>query len=211
MPSCANHADNTGSKSTGKIELPKKKQSVMFKYPDSDWKKIKFTGRTGKATGKASNWLNVSDGEASWSLDWSDVEEWKVVDESAIDKEESREELSGYEGPRGVKCGSIEGNDGAGCVRAIVNQNKSVNDAADAVSDNDSYDDISVMPVNEVFVGCLESDEYFNTAKLDELKKWEQFEIYDEVKDVGQKYISQGDGFVVRRLLMREEYQKQYL
>ena len=54
---------------------------------------------------------------------------------------------------------------------------------------NDSYDDISVMPVNEVFVGCLESDEYFNAAKLDELKKWEQFEVYDEVKDVGQKYL----------------------
>ena len=89
-----------------------------------------------------------------------------------------------------MKCGSIEGNDGAGCVRAIVDQNQSVYGAADAVSDNDSYDDISVLPVNEVFVGCLESDEYFNTAKLDELKKWEQFEVYDEVKDVGQKYIS---------------------
>ena len=46
------------------------------------------------------------------------------------------------------------------------------------------------MPVNEVFVGCLESDEYFNAAKLDELKKWEQFEVYDEVKDVGQKYLT---------------------
>ena len=56
-----------------------------------------------------------------------------------------------------------------------------------AGSDNDSYDDISVMPVNEVFVRCLESDEYFNTTtcKLDELKKWEHFEVYDEVKDVG--------------------------
>ena len=88
------------------------------------------------------------------------MEEWKVVDESDIDREGSREELSGYEGPRGVKCGSIEGIDGAGCVRASVNQNQSVN-GADAVSDNDSYDDISVMLVNEVFVGCLESDEYF--------------------------------------------------
>ena len=46
------------------------------------------------------------------------------------------------------------------------------------------------MPVNEVFVQCLESDEYFNTAKLDELKKWEHFEVYDEVKDVGQKYLT---------------------
>ena len=160
----------------------------MFKYPDSDWKKIEATGRAGKATGEARNWLNVSDGEASWSLDWSGVEEWKVVDESDIDKEEPREELSGYEGPRGVKCDSVEGNDRAGCVRAIVNQNQSVNDV-DAVSDNDSYD-VSVMPVNEVFVGCLESDEYFSTAKLDELKKWEQFEVYDEVKDVGQKYLN---------------------
>ena len=51
-------------------------------------------------------------------------EEWKVIDESDIDREGSREELSGYEGPRGVKCCSIEGNDGAGCVRAIVGQNK---------------------------------------------------------------------------------------
>ena len=90
VPSCTNHADNTGFKSAGKIVLPKKNQSVMFKYPDSDWKKIKVTGRAGKATGKASNWLNVSDGEASWSLDWSDVDEWKVVDESDIDGEESR-------------------------------------------------------------------------------------------------------------------------
>ena len=95
--------------------------------------------------------------------------------------------------PAGVnflqQCGSIEGNDGAGCVRATVNQNRSVN-GVDAVSDDDSYDDTSVMPVNGVFVGCLESDEYFNTAKLDELKKWEQFEVYDEVKDVGQKYLT---------------------
>ena len=193
VPSCTNHADNTGSKSAGKIVLPKKNQSVMFKYPDSDWKKIKVTGRAGKATGKASNWLNVSDGEASWSLDWSDVDEWKVVDESDTDREESRkesrEELSGHEGPRGVKCSSIEGNDGAGCVRAIVNQHQSINGAADAVSDNDNCD-ISVMPENEVFVGCPESDEYFNAAKLDELKKWEQFEVYDEVKDVGQKYLT---------------------
>ena len=109
---------------------------------------------------------------------------------SQILTERSLEELSGYEGPRGVKCGSIEGNDGAGCVRAIVNQNKSVNGAADAVSDIDSYDDISVTPVNQVFVGCLESDEYFNAAKLDELKKWKQFEVYDEFKDVGQKYLT---------------------
>ena len=189
VPSCTNHADNTGSKSAGKIVLPKKNQSVMFKYPDSDWKKMKVTGRAGKATGKASNWLNVSDGEASWSLDMSDVDECKVVAESDIDREESREELSSYEGRRRVKCSSIEGSDGAGCVRAIVNQNQSVNGAADAVSDNDNYD-ISVMPVNEVFVGCLESDEYFNAAKLDELKKWEQFEVYDEVKDVGQKCLT---------------------
>ena len=88
-----------------------------------------------------------------------------------------------------MKCGSIEGNDGARCVRVIFNQNQSVN-GADAVSDNDSYDDISVMLVNGVFVGCVESDEYFNTAKLDELKKWEQFEVYDEVKDVVQKYLT---------------------
>ena len=191
VPSCTNqlHADNSGSKSVGKIVLPKKNQSVMFKYPDSDWKKIKGTRRAGKATGKARNWFNVSDGEASWSLDWSGVEEWKVVDETDIDREESRKELSGYEGPREVKRGSIEGNDGAGCIRAIVNQNQSVN-GADAVSDNYSYDDISVMPVDEVFVGCLGSDEYFNTAKLDELRKWEQFEVYDEVKDVGQKYLT---------------------
>ena len=44
--------------------------------------------------------------------------------------------------------------------------------------------------MNEVFVGCVESDEYFNAVKLDELKKWEQFEVYDEVKDVGQKYLT---------------------
>ena len=67
------------------------------------------------------------------------------------------------------------------------------------------------MPVNEVFVGCLESDEYFNAAKLDELKKWEQFEVYDEVKDVVQKYLTGGDGFALRKFLMREEYQKQDL
>ena len=78
---------------------------------------------------------------------------------------------------------------GVECVRANVNENQSVN-GADAGNDNDSYDDISVMPVNEAFVGCLESDEYFNTAKLDELKRWEHFEVYDEVKDVGQKYLT---------------------
>ena len=74
--------------------MPKKNQSVMFKYPDSYWKKIKVAGGAGKGTGKARNWLNVSDGEISWSLDLSGVEEWKVVDESDIDGEESREELS---------------------------------------------------------------------------------------------------------------------
>ena len=141
----------------------------MFKYLDSDWTKINVTGRAGKATGKAKNWLNVSDGETSWSLDWS-----REVEGCWWAREGSREELSGYEGPRRVKCGSLEGNDGAGCVRAIVNENQSVN-GADAGSDNDSYDDVSVMPVNEVFVGCLESDKYFNTAKLDELKKMGTF------------------------------------
>ena len=86
-----------------------------------------------------------------------------------------------------MKCGGIEGNDGAGCVRdnhenvsdggqadgAIVNENQSDVNGADSGSDNDSCDDISAMPVNEVFVGCLEFDEYFTTVKLDELKKWE--------------------------------------
>ena len=74
-----------------------------------------------------------------------------------------QQELSGCEGPRGVKCGSIEGNDGAGCVRAFANENQSVNGA------------VSVMSVNVVFVGCFESDEYFNTAKLDESKKMQTF------------------------------------
>ena len=75
VPSCTGHADKIGSKSAGKIVLPKKNQSVMYKYPNSDWKKINVTGRAGKAFGKASFWLNVSDGEASWSLYWSDVDE----------------------------------------------------------------------------------------------------------------------------------------
>ena len=65
--SCTNQLQthNSCSKSTGKIVLSKKNQSVMFKYPDSDWKKIKVTERAGKATGKETNWLNVSDGETS--------------------------------------------------------------------------------------------------------------------------------------------------
>ena len=155
--------------------IDQENQSVMFRYPDSDWKK-KVTGRAGKVIGKAKNWLNVSDGETSWSLDWSGAEERKVVGESDIDGKESKEELPYYKGPRGVKCGIAEGNNGAGCVRAINKGNQSdVVNGADAGSDNDSYDDISVMPVNEVFVGCLESDEYFNTAKLDELKKMGTF------------------------------------
>ena len=85
-----------------------------------------------------------------------------------------QQELSGCEGPRGVRCGSIEGNDGAGCVRAFANENQSVNGA------------VSVMSVNVVFVGCFESDEYFNTAKLDESKKMQTF----LVKNVGQKYLT---------------------
>ena len=89
----------------GRLCCPRK--TSLFKYPDSDWKKIKVTGRAGKAAGKAKNWLNVSDGETSWSLDWSGVEKWRVVNESDIDGEESKEELSNYEGPRGVKFGSI--------------------------------------------------------------------------------------------------------
>ena len=66
------------------------------------------------------------------------------------------------------------------------------------------------MPVNEVFVGCLESDEYFNAAKLDELKNGNNLKFMMKLKMlVGS--ISQGDGFALRRLLMREEYQKQDL
>ena len=44
VPSCTNqlHADNSRSKSAGKIVLPKKNQYVMFKYPGSDWKKISY-------------------------------------------------------------------------------------------------------------------------------------------------------------------------
>ena len=89
--------------------------------------------------------------------------------------------MSDYEGPRGGKCGSTEGNHGTGCVRAIINENQSDVYGADAGRDNDSY---------EVFVGCLESDKSFNTVKLDKLKKWEHFEVYDEVKDVSQNYLT---------------------
>ena len=54
VPSCTNqlHADNTGSKSAGKIVLPKKNQSVMFKYPDSDWRKLKLPGEQAKLQGR---------------------------------------------------------------------------------------------------------------------------------------------------------------
>ena len=68
------------------------------------------------------------------------MEEWKVV-ESDIDREESKEELSDYEGPKRVKCGNIEGNDGARCVRAIVNENQSVN--------------VLMLEVIMIFLSCL--------------------------------------------------------
>ena len=142
----------------------------MFKYPDSDWKKIIATRRAGKATGKEKNWLNVSDGETSWSLDWSGVEEWKVVDDSDIDGKESKEEFSGCEGRRGVKWGSGEGDDRAGCVRdnhenfsdggqadgTIVNENQSDVNGTDVRSDNDSCDDISVTPVKKTQLNQIE-------------------------------------------------------
>ena len=46
------------------------------------------------------------------------------------------------------------------------------------------------MPVNEVLFACLQSNEYFTAAKLDELKKWENFKVYDEVKGVSQNYLT---------------------
>ena len=40
-------------------------------------------------------------------------------------------------------------------------------------------------------LGVLNLMSILKTAMLDELKKWEQFEVYDEVKDVGQKYLTE--------------------
>ena len=35
-------------------------------------------GRAGYSKGKYKNWLNVSDKNHAYSLDWSDVAEWKI-------------------------------------------------------------------------------------------------------------------------------------
>jgi len=60
--------------------LPRKNQSVDFRYDDSDWNKVKILGPAGKKGGIHQNWLNVEDeNKKQFSMDWEKVSEWKLT------------------------------------------------------------------------------------------------------------------------------------
>ena len=51
----------------------------MYRYPNENkWQTVNVRGTAGYIKGKNKNWLNVSDKNHAYSLDWSDVAEWKI-------------------------------------------------------------------------------------------------------------------------------------
>ena len=68
--------------------LPRKNQTVEFRYSDSDWNKVKILGPAGKKGGVHRNWLNVKDeNEKQFSMDWESVSEWKLTEPDDIPKD----------------------------------------------------------------------------------------------------------------------------
>ena len=74
-------------------KLPKKGALVKYKVENDDWKPVKVLGRAGKANGRYSNWLNISDGQTEYSIDWSSVSEWENLSEQDVNKELSMDEI----------------------------------------------------------------------------------------------------------------------
>ena len=61
------------------LSVPKKGDVVRYKS-DDEWKEVKILGRAGRKGGQYDSWLNVSDGSGEFSIDWSSVPSWCMVD-----------------------------------------------------------------------------------------------------------------------------------
>ena len=76
------NTENIPKQSGNRIEsipLPKRNENAMYRYPNENkWQTVNVLGRAGYSKGKNKNWLNVSDKNHAYSLDWSDVAEWKI-------------------------------------------------------------------------------------------------------------------------------------
>ena len=107
--------------------LPAKGDLVSYQDGDA-WKEVKVLGRGGRKGGQYENWLNVTDGQTDYSVDWDTVHEWKKVD--------------------------------------VVGQE---------VSDTFLVSDISELE--------------FDEAKMEELRKWKLFDVYEEVELDKQKFL----------------------
>ena len=77
-----NNTENITKQSGNRIEsilLPKRYENAMYRYPNENKSQtVNVLGRAGYSKGKNKNWLNVSDKNHAYSLDWSDVAEWKI-------------------------------------------------------------------------------------------------------------------------------------
>ena len=77
-----NNTENIPKQSGNRIEsipLPKRNENAMYRYPsENKWQTVNVLGTSGYSKGKNKNWLNVSDKNHAYSLDWSDIAEWKI-------------------------------------------------------------------------------------------------------------------------------------
>ena len=65
-------------------KLAKKFQKVKYRYANDARKTVTILGPAESRKGKYKNWVNVSNGVKSWSMDWSDVTEWHPVNNDII-------------------------------------------------------------------------------------------------------------------------------
>ena len=79
---CSNNTENIPKQSANRIEsihLPKHNENVMYRYPNENkCQTVNVLGRAGCSKSKYKNWLNLWDKNHAYSLDWSDVAEWKM-------------------------------------------------------------------------------------------------------------------------------------
>ena len=77
-----NNTENIPKQSGDRIEsipLPKRNENAMYRYLNENKRQtVNVLGRAGYSKGKNKNWLNVPDKNHAYSLNWSDVAEWKI-------------------------------------------------------------------------------------------------------------------------------------
>ena len=131
---------NSSAKDVISVHVPKRHEVIEYKYSnDTDWKRVTIIGPAGSRRGIHKNWVNVKDDtNGRWSMDWSDVDQWKKIDNPDLTDETA----------------------------GVTNE-------------------IEVSFVNPDHT----TDEFYH-AKMNELEKWKQFNVYTEVSDTGQKRIS---------------------